>query len=83
MKQAETKQRYNMDCSASTWGAAVTAESVPQEQNRVNFELCVDNYDRNREQYNEGDGESQGKVTGRRRRTCEEIREQDGFETRQ
>lgn len=60
----------------------MTAESVPQEQNHVNFELCVDNYDRNHEQYNAGDGESQGKVRGRRR-TCEEIREQDGFETRQ
>lgn len=56
----------------------MTAESVPQEQNHVNFELCVDNYDRNHEQYNAGDGESQGKVTGRRR-TCEEIQKARWF----
>lgn len=51
-----------MDCSTSTRGAAVTAENVPHEQNRVDFEHHVENYDRNHEQHNAADAESQAKI---------------------
>lgn len=61
----------------------MAAESVPQEQNDVNFELHVDDYDENHEQHNGDDAESQGKVTRRKRSSCEEIQEQDVLETRQ
>lgn len=50
----------------------MTAEGVPQEQNHVNFELRVDNYDRNHEEQNAADADSKGKIR-RRRRPCGEI----------
>lgn len=68
--------------SAGTWGPAVTAESVPQEQNDGHFELHADDYDQNHKQHSEDNTESQGKVARRRRSSsCEEVQEQEVFET--
>lgn len=55
-----------------TWGAAMAAKSVSQEESDVNFELHIDHYCENHHRHDANNAKSQGNI---RTASCREITE--------